>query len=170
MTPDAASARQLELQSLVQELATSAVGAPIDAVRARLAAELHRHAFAVPSESWLDAVAREAVHGNVYAVSTETLSDLEDVHPEERLTKSAPAKLRYVESPAPARPYEPPPSSRWVSGDRHRRSRSRVYLLAAALAWALALLVLRRWPSRRQRREPMRRRLRRMVDEEGRSL
>ena len=57
-----------ELQRIIDELARRGEGRSIAAARAELAVRLQEGGLAPPSESWLDAVAREAVHGRSYVL------------------------------------------------------------------------------------------------------
>jgi len=52
-----------ELHAIIVELVRHSDGRSIATTRAELAARLDEAGIAVPSTSWLDAVAREAMHG-----------------------------------------------------------------------------------------------------------
>jgi len=144
---------QRALQALIDEVASSAQGAPIASVRALLVRELRAHEFAIPSDSWVDAVAREAVHGHVYAVSHESLDGAVAAPAENRELGDAPAQLPIASTERPNEPYQPPLAER--SGglreqSRGRRGRMRFRIAATAL---FAIWVLWKATRRRRRRD-----------------
>jgi hypothetical protein len=60
-----------ELQAIIVELVRHGCNRSIATTRAELAARLREAGIAIPSASWLDAVAREAMHGTVYVLNAE---------------------------------------------------------------------------------------------------
>jgi fatty-acid peroxygenase len=137
-----------ELQLLIDRLAERSEGRPIDEVRVevrRLVAEAGQPA---PSESWVDAVTREAVHGRAYVVTLEARGGAPVGNSATAHLESAPARLTVL----PAQPPAAETSER--NAARHRSDLvSTGDLVVLGMTAAVAgLAVLRGWRARRRER------------------
>ena len=105
---------QDRLREIIDHLARHSAGASIATARAELSARLHEADIAVPSESWLDAVAREAVHGRSYVLNAEA-SEIEQV--------DDPALAAALEEAPALLDIEPAASGRSTGSSDERQSR-----------------------------------------------
>ncbi len=99
------------LQMLIAGIAERSEGRPIAEVRSEVRRTVREAGLTVPSESWVDAVTREAVNGRMYVVSLEASGGAPVESPSVRHLESAPARLT-------VRPAPPPPAI----GGRQRRA------------------------------------------------
>jgi fatty-acid peroxygenase len=128
-----------ELQLLIDRLAERSTGRPIDEVRAevrRLVAEAGQPA---PTESWVDAVTREAVHGRAYVVTLEASGGAPVGGSATAHLESAPARLTVLPAQPPATEAVPRRGAR----DRRELVSTRDLAVLGATAAVAALAVLR---------------------------
>ncbi len=156
---------QERLRRIIDDVARHSAHRSIGTTRSELAARLSEAGIAVPSESWLDALAREAVHGRSYILDTEASeTEQEDDPALARALEEAPANLaaEIITGPGAA-PSTAGPSEHMRAGQegtppppdvvrRARTSRARtIALIAAGVLVAVSLWRRRARRSRRPR-------------------
>jgi hypothetical protein len=126
-----------ELQAIIVELARHGGARSIATTRAELAARLDEAGIPVPSTSWLDAVAREAMHGRVYVLDAEhsPVEETDDPALSEALSE-APAELPIPRAIA----QQPQASTTPEAGSEPRVSRSRFAALSRGEVAALVVV------------------------------
>lgn len=127
------------LQRLIDDLARDSPGRPIAATRVELQKRLDAAGIRAPSESWLDAVSREAVHGRGYVLGTTgSPVDSADNPATAEALRAAPARLHTT------RDYLSPPVRSRAAGSRRRVRwmRDRADVLAPSDLAILALVAL----------------------------
>jgi hypothetical protein len=93
-----------QLRRIIADVARHSADRSIATTRAELTARLQEAGIAIPSESWLDALSREAVHGRAYVLDTEgSETDQKDDPALARALGEAPANLD-IEVPLARRP------------------------------------------------------------------
>jgi hypothetical protein len=144
-----------DLQRIIDDLARHSRGRSISTTRAELVVRLQEAGIAAPSESWLDAVSREAVHGRPYVVDVRhSPVEKADDPNAARSLREAPALLPIVQ-PATGRP---PASATRPAGDadgpwqRRMRAVKGSDLAVLTLLAASVLVALLRGVRRHRRR------------------
>ena len=149
------------VQSVVDELARTNRGRPLEATVQRLVSDLHAAGLQPPSSSWLDAVARAAVNGHSYIVSGTEQLESAGLHLGSPL-EQAPARIRIPDARSADHLHTPNRrwwqlfsrpiqlgSSRPVTPDE--RKRAAITSLVLALVTALAVARRSRQPRVRPR-------------------
>lgn len=129
------------LQGVIDRVAEQSAGQPISMVRRQVVKALRDNGFTPPSESWVDSVAREAVHGRAYAVSMETLVGHDLSTAQDKQLEDAPAVLPVASLTTPAAPVSPLPATAVEVPSRDVRSTRPTAWLLLALAGAVLVIV-----------------------------
>jgi hypothetical protein len=137
------------LQDVIVRVAEQSAGQPISVVRDRVVQALRDNGFTAPSKSWVDAVAREAVHGQAYAVSLETLAGHALATAEDKRLEDAPADLPVTSATAAGPERTLSTSGAEVPPRDAGSTRSRTRLLLALAVVVVGIAVYRRRGSRR---------------------
>jgi fatty-acid peroxygenase len=138
-----------QLQLLIDRLAERSEGRPIADVRVEVRRLVEQSGQPVPSESWIDAVTREAVHGRAYVVTLEASGGAPVGNSATAHLESAPARLTVLPPQPPAPPA--PPAGR--SGrDRRELVSTGDLVVVGATVLAAGLAVLKGWRARRRGR------------------
>ena len=147
-TPPTNSTQQ-DLQTIIDRVAEESLGEPIERVRERVVESLRDNGFVPPSRSWVDAVAREAVHGNAYALNLETLVGHELTSAYARQLEDAPAQFA-VPPPQPSVNQEMsgPPNGTRPTPPKKQSKRAAARLLCAVAGAFLILAWQRRHKAR----------------------
>ncbi|MEO8828252.1 hypothetical protein [Lapillicoccus sp.] len=75
-TPSGQHRRDIELQGIIDALAASGEGRPVDDIISDLRERLHQQGLPAMPQTWVRAVATQAAVGNPYVVSRLTAEDL----------------------------------------------------------------------------------------------
>jgi fatty-acid peroxygenase len=136
------------LQLVIDRLAEHSEGRPIDEVREEVRRLVREAGQPAPTESWVDAVTREAVHGRAYVVTLEASGGAPVGNSATAHLESAPARLRVL--PAQPAAAQAPPGG--PGPGRRELVSARDLVLVGATAALAGLVALRGWQGRRRGR------------------
>ena len=149
-----------ELRRIIADVARHSQDRSIATTRAELTVRLTEAGIDIPSESWLDALAREATHGRSYILDTEdSARDRRDDPAWSQALQEAPANLATQASP-PGSEAAPATSEAAPSPSSGARPESTRHALPAGAPhrWVLAVLpvgLALLWVWHRRRHEPV---------------